>query len=132
MILVSSDVVKGSHDTRAHVVKPPLWKSAIENSNGQIRAEEGVAGVESRVARHGHVKSGQSGGHTSMLGAPITHDEALETKLSLQKVVQGVRVGAPIAVVDLVVGTHDGAGACTNCVSKWPQVQLMHCYVVDI
>jgi len=49
----------------------------------------------------------------------------LETKLILEDVVLEVGVLASIAVVDLVVGAHDGASACADGLSKWPDVELV-------
>jgi hypothetical protein len=60
-----------------------------------------------------------------VLRRPITHDEALETKLILEDVVLEVRVLASIAVVDLVVGAHNRASACADGLSKRPDVKFV-------
>lgn len=36
------------------------------------------------LTRHGHVHSCKDGGNAAVLGEPVRHDEALETKLVLQ------------------------------------------------
>lgn len=50
----------------------------------------------------------------------------------LEQIIQGVGIAAAIGIVDLVVRTHDRAGAGANCVSERPKVQLVHCLVICI
>lgn len=51
--------------------------------------------------------------------------KALEAKLVLEKMVEGVRVGAGVAIVILVVSAHDCTGARANDVGKWHGVELV-------
>jgi hypothetical protein len=46
--------------------------------------------------------------------------EALEVQLLFEQIVQRVAVLASVAVVDLVVGAHDGSGASSNGICKGP------------
>jgi hypothetical protein len=60
-----------------------------------------------------------------VLRRPVRHDETLETELVLEDVVLEVGVLASVAVVDLVVGAHDRAGACADSLSEGPNVELV-------
>jgi len=68
----------------------------------------------------------------SYLGGPIAHDETLETKLTLEKIVLKVTVPASVGVVDLVVRAHDGTSAGADGVSERPQVQLVQSNVINV
>jgi hypothetical protein len=83
-----------------------------------------------------------------VLCLPITHDKSLKIELVLQEVIEGVRVLAPIRVVDLIVGAHYGTSAGFDGIGKWPdpvrqrlhedgevilpQIHLVHGLVINI
>ena len=85
-----------------------------------------------------------------MLCLPVGKNEALEAKLVLEEVVLDVRVLARVGVVDLfsnqqstaeslpvlttylVVRAHDTGCSSTDSISKGPQVQLVHCNVINV
>ena len=53
---------------------------------------------------------------------PIAHDKTLKPQLPFEKVVDYVAVLAGIAVVDLLVGAHDGANPGSHRVGEWPVI----------
>ncbi|KAI6766982.1 hypothetical protein HG531_011342 [Fusarium graminearum] len=92
----SANLEESSHNSGSHVVDSPGGNSTVDNSEGQVSTPEAEASVELGVTRHGHVKTGNSGGGTGVLSLPIAHDETLETHLVLEDAVEELGVLASI------------------------------------
>ncbi len=55
-----------------------------------------------------------------MMSAPVREDKPLKAQFISQELIQGVRIGTTVAVVDLIVGAHDASGARSDRVRKRP------------
>jgi hypothetical protein len=58
--------------------------------------------------------------------------KALKVQLVFENVVQSVTILASVAVVGLIVGTHDGSDSSLDRIREWPKVQLVQSLIVNI
>ena len=97
------------------------YRSPVRNSSAELS-----------ITRHSHVQTSQSIGHATVLRLPVTHDETLEAKLSLEDAVHELRVLAPVRVVDLVVRAHERSDTSADGISKWPCVKFVQGTVIHV
>lgn len=90
--VLSVDEVPGSNDTNSHVVDSVLGDGSVQNGDGEVGTPERSLAVEADISGHGHIETSESTGNTGVLTSPIRDDEALETELGLEDLVQEVRV----------------------------------------
>ena len=87
-----------------HVVEAGLRDLAVEDGLlERLREEVVVAGLV-------HVEAGERGLDGGVGATPVGEDEALESPVVFEHLVEGVVVLAGVVAVDAVVGAHDAGG----------------------
>jgi hypothetical protein len=56
----------------------------------------------------------------------------LEAQFALEKTIQRLGVLASVAIIDLLIGAHDGTHARPNGIGEWPEIKLVQSLVVNV